>query len=368
MVTWNDIVWSHAREEASSYVANKYHINQKDPRWDALLDKYTLIFHFRDGMVKWYRTHKTRKTYKVIGWKDRYSPILDVTKICQEVDPSIQSAKLTIEGSNIEGISYTPRDEPFPERTPEEIVNGWKNGYELERMGRIDDYFGSDVYFEVRFPVKLEIKQKHPPAPSIKKLRDAMVNWYKTHNHYDKDYGIYGIVRAYTVIGWANEYSPILDVTGMVRFAYDDPQGYQIKKATLTIWGHRLDKIKLKGPYYTKPRAFGPDEIVGHWMNHQEWERAYWAPTETWYYVIFPCDLHIETYKPPTPHPTPKPKPQPKPTPSPTPTPHPTPILPQPTPAPTPQPTNIKPIILGGGLIGGGLIAALLIKKLKNKK
>ena len=126
-----------------------------------LIEELTI---YRDNMVKFFKSNPRGKYYKVIGWANNYSPILDVTARVKEVYPTVQKATLTIYGDDPLKLSYEARDTPYPEKTSGEIVSGWMEGYEEQRQK--DPEFG--LYALVRFPAKLELKGGLPPTHDVK--------------------------------------------------------------------------------------------------------------------------------------------------------------------------------------------------------
>ncbi len=119
---------------------------------------------FRDNMVKFFKSNPKGKYYKVIGWANNYSPILDVTARVKEVIPTVQKATLTIYGDDPLKLSYEARDTPYPDKTSGEIVAGWMEGYEEERQKDPE----TGLYALVRFPAKLELKGGLPPTHDVK--------------------------------------------------------------------------------------------------------------------------------------------------------------------------------------------------------
>ena len=99
-----------------------------------------------------------------------------------------------------------------------------------------------------------------------------------------------GMVNIYrsTAVDWADQYSPILDVTDTVRQVYPS-----VSKAYLAIYGNNLNTIQLKGPYDSKPPTRPPEEIVALWQQGQEWERQYCQRNGKYYWVKYPCKLVI---------------------------------------------------------------------------
>jgi len=113
-------------------------------------------------------------------------------------------------------------------------------------------------------------------------FRDSMVNNYK---------------KSKLLIGWYDNYSPILDVTETVKKVYP-----QVTEAKLTIFGKDLSKIGITGPYDTPPPARKVVDIVNGWLMGSEFERMYCSQNGKYYWVTFPCKLETgETPGPPTP-------------------------------------------------------------------
>jgi len=122
-------------------------------------------------------------------------------------------------------------------------------------------------------------------ACSRKDFRDSMVSNYK---------------KSPLTIGWANKYSPILDVTDRVRVVFPE-----VKEARLTIWGDKLDQMMIIGPFidvvetpwghFSVPLPELPDEeIVINWINGYEWERQTCSKDGYKYFVGYPCTLEVD--------------------------------------------------------------------------
>jgi len=114
-----------------------------------------------------------------------------------------------------------------------------------------------------------------------------------------------GMVNNYskTAISWANQYSPVLDVTETVRAVCP-----KVTKATLTIYGDDLARIKIVKAGSTKPTTY-PDgrpadvgvygdrarwNILHNWLAGVEFERQYCQEDGEWYWVIYPCKLEVQ--------------------------------------------------------------------------
>jgi len=81
---------------------------------------------------------------------------LDVTDKVKQVYPDVESAKLTIYANDISKIiPVSVYNSTPPPRTVEEMVKGWENGIELERMK-----IGNKYYY-IEFPCKLDIKREN---------------------------------------------------------------------------------------------------------------------------------------------------------------------------------------------------------------
>jgi len=86
-------------------------------------------------------------------------------------------------------------------------------------------------------------------------------------------------------IDWYDSYSPILDVTDLVKQVYPDTI-----KAALAIIGSNLDAIRLQGPYTSLPNPLPPEQIVYNWRIHgEEWERQRCPKNNRYYWVIYPA-------------------------------------------------------------------------------
>ena len=105
-----------------------------------------------------------------------------------------------------------------------------------------------------------------------KEFRDSMVSTY-----------------ASTAVGWANQYSPILDVTDRVAKVIEDT-----KKAYLTIWGDKLDKIIVLGPQTSMPGPLPDNEVIFNWFYGFEWERQTCPRDGYVYWVGYPTHLRVE--------------------------------------------------------------------------
>ena len=92
-----------------------------------------------------------------------------------------------------------------------------------------------------------------------------------------------------TAVGWANEYSPILDVTAKVASVMKD-----VKRAFLTIYGDKLDKIIILGPQTEMPGPLPDAEIVFNWLLGFEWERQTCSRDGYVYWVGYPAHLRVE--------------------------------------------------------------------------
>ena len=105
-------------------------------------------------------------------------------------------------------------------------------------------------------------------------LRDGMVNNFKNSPQ---------------TVGWVNQYSPIVDVTQLVKQVYPDAQ-----KALLVIYGDDLSKIRMQGGYTSQPSSSPSRQIVNKWMVlGEEWERQYCPSNGKYYWVIYPCKAFI---------------------------------------------------------------------------
>lgn len=151
-------------------------------KWGETMNIKEKLTIFRDNMVKSFKSNPEGKYYKVIGWANNYSPILDVTARVKEVIPTVQKATLTIYGDDPLKLSYEARNTPYPDKTSGEIVSGWMGGYEEQRQK--DPQTG--LYALVRFPAKLELKGGLPPTHDVKfegkppqiSIRNIGNDWY----------------------------------------------------------------------------------------------------------------------------------------------------------------------------------------------
>ena len=104
-----------------------------------------------------------------------------------------------------------------------------------------------------------------------------------------------------TAVGWANEYSPILDVTNTVKKVCP-----KVTKALLTIYGDDLSKIKVIKVGTVTPVLY-PDgrpadisvygekaiwNILHNWLAGYEFERQTCEGVSYW--VIYPCKLEVQ--------------------------------------------------------------------------
>jgi len=141
---------------------DKYH-GKTEYAWVGLWPKGCTKEEFRNGMVNTYRD-------KAIGWKNEYSPILDVIDMVRQVKPNVIEAKLTIYGDNLNAIRVEGPYDSKPEAlTTEEIVSNWEKGEEWERQ-----YCSRNgKWYWVIYPCKLDAKyieisppvKEHPPTP-----------------------------------------------------------------------------------------------------------------------------------------------------------------------------------------------------------
>lgn len=121
---------------------------------------------------------------------------------------------------------------------------------------------------------------------SVKAFRDSMINNYKN-----------------SAVGWANDYSPILDVTDTIKKIAPG-----VTKAFLTIYGDDLSKIRVVGGYSSTPISY-PDgrpadrnvygdkatwSILYNWLAGEEWERQKCEKDGKVYWVVYPCKLEIQ--------------------------------------------------------------------------
>ena len=107
---------------------------------------------------------------------------------------------------------------------------------------------------------------------SRREFRDGMVATYKD-----------------TAVGWANEYSPILDETGIVSRVIEN-----VKRALLTIYGDKLEKIIVLGPQTEMPGPLPDSEKVFNWFYGFEWERQTCPRDGYVYWVGYPTHLRVE--------------------------------------------------------------------------
>jgi len=228
---------------------------------------------FRDSIVA-----GSKKT--AVDWANEYSPVLDVTNTVKKVCPKVTRALLTIYGDDLSKIKVIKVGATtpvlFPDGRPADvsvygekaiwnILHNWLAGYEFERQAC------EGVSYWVIYPCKLEV-QGTLELPCV--LSDFV----------GKD-----VTK---------------DVTGIVSQYITQPR---VTKATLIIYGSKpqkfvgiYDDIPDKYPDGRKAdiSKYGTDavkNIVENWFMRQEWERIQCKKTGKWYWVVYPCELKIET-------------------------------------------------------------------------
>jgi len=107
---------------------------------------------------------------------------------------------------------------------------------------------------------------------SVETLISGMVNNY---------------ARSPKLLGWANQTSPIIDVTDTVKQVRPDVLG-----ARLTIYGDP-NRVRVIYKSATKPPDQTVQQIVQNWLNGIELERQYCQADGLWYLVQYPCKLEI---------------------------------------------------------------------------
>jgi len=122
---------------------------------------------------------------------------------------------------------------------------------------------------------------------TVKAFRDTMVRNYKS-----------------AAVSWANEYSPILDVTNTVRKVSPN-----VTKALLTIYGDDLAKIKVVEPGVEGKQILYPDgrpadretfgdkviiNAIYNWLAGYEFERETCENDGKQYWIIYPCKFEWE--------------------------------------------------------------------------
>jgi len=123
-------------------------------------------------------------------------------------------------------------------------------------------------------PLVYIMEYANPSACTKEEFRNSMVKAYKNSPY---------------LVGWKNEYSPILDVTDTVR----QVKGERVEKALLTIYGY-TNRMAVSGPYDSKPSALSPEKIVQNWEEGNEWERQYCSKDGKWYWVRYACKLEVK--------------------------------------------------------------------------
>ena len=228
---------------------------------------------FRDSIVA-----GSKET--AVDWANEYSPILDVTNTVKKVCPKVTRALLTIYGDDLSKIKIikvgTVTPVLYPDGRPADvsvygekaiwnILHNWLAGYEFERQTC------EGVCYWVIYPCKLEV-QGTLELPCV--LSDFV----------GKD-----VTK---------------DVTSVVSQYITQPK---VTKATLTIYGSKPQKMlgiydNLPDRYYDGREAdvskYGKDavkNIVENWFMSQEWERIKCQKTGKWYWVLYPCELKMET-------------------------------------------------------------------------
>jgi len=228
---------------------------------------------FRDSIVA-----GSKET--AVDWANEYSPVIDVTNTVKKVCPKVTKALLTIYGDDLSKIKVikvgTVTPVLYPDGRPADIsvygekaiwniLHNWLAGYEFERQTC------EGVSYWVIYPCKLEV-QGTLELPCV--LSDFV----------GKD-----VTK---------------DVTSVVSQYITQPK---VTKATLTIYGSKPQKMlgiydNLPDRYYDGREAdvskYGKDavtNIVENWLAKQEWERIQCQRTGKWYWVLYPCELKIET-------------------------------------------------------------------------
>jgi len=125
-------------------------------------------------------------------------------------------------------------------------------------------------------------------------FRNSMVNNYRNIQQRNPN----------KVIGWANPYSPEVNVTDVFQKANISTNG---QRAVLIIYGDDPNKIKTYGPYAQKPADY-PDKRhadpnvygsevyknwIENWYNGKEYEKQVCDYDKKWYWVVYPADLYI---------------------------------------------------------------------------
>jgi len=109
---------------------------------------------------------------------------------------------------------------------------------------------------------------------SVETLISGMVNTYKNSPR---------------LVRWANQTSPIIDVTDIVKQVNPDVMG-----AHLTIYGDP-SKVRVIYKSPSKPPDHTVDQIVQNWMNGVELERQYCQSDGLWYLVQYPAKLTVDS-------------------------------------------------------------------------
>jgi len=97
----------------------------------------------------------------VPGVREPYDWSFDVTKTVQKVEPEVKKAYLC-GWYRMEGYSYAGKVQPA--RTPIDIVNGWKKGYEIALLRIGDDWYW------VKVPCKL-----YPPLEPVRTKENPVI-------------------------------------------------------------------------------------------------------------------------------------------------------------------------------------------------
>jgi len=230
---------------------------------------------FRNSMVANYKK-------VAVNWANEYSPVIDVTNTVRKVCPKVTKALLTIYGDDLSKIKAvkvgTATPVLFPDGRPADIsvygeraiwniLHNWLAGYEFERQKCAED----GNFYWVIYPCKLEV-QGTLELPCV--LSDFV----------GKD--------------------ETRDVTDIVSQYITQPK---VTKATLTIYRSKPQKMvgiydNIPDRYYDGREAdvskFGSTaakNIVENWLAKQEWERIQCQRTGKWYWVLYPCELKIDT-------------------------------------------------------------------------
>ncbi len=272
-----DDVQLHAEFKAVGKVTGKTYTYGSDRKISVKGSGVDIDALLLQELKRWYKKNVT-----VPGVTEYYDWSFDVTSLVKQVYPEVEKAYLYGRYEIVSSV-YAGKTRPA-DRPVTDIVKGWEQGYEraLLYLGRetypeLANYPDYEGWYWAYVPCKL-IKttgnQTDTTTCTKEQFRNGMVNNFKNSPQ---------------TVGWVNQYSPIVDVTQLVKQVYPDAQ-----KAFLVIYGDDLSKIRVQGGYTSQPSPLPYSQIVYNWrVLGEEWERQYCSSDGKYYWVIYPCKVFI---------------------------------------------------------------------------